>query len=90
MNERRDKLRIIYDMLISIHEKGGRIKPTHLLYKSNLSHTKMQIYLTELFSKDMVREQFEKGNKFYIITKDGIKFLDDYRKIKEFTDSFGF
>ena len=77
-------------MLNSINDKGGRIKPTHLLYKSNLSHSKMQIYLKELMEKDMVKEEIYNSNKAYIITREGIKFLNDYKKIKEFTDSFGF
>jgi len=90
MSERRDKLRVIFDMLNSIQEKGGRIKPTHLLYKSNLSHSKMQEYLKELISRDMVEEDFDKTNKVYTITKNGIKFINDYKKVKEFADSFGF
>ena len=91
MSERRDKLKIIYDMLNSIQEKGGKIKPTHLLYKSNLSHTKMQIYLKELILKSLVTEGFDnKQNRVYCLTKEGIKFINDYRKIREFTDSFGF
>ena len=90
MNERRDKLKIIYDMLAAIQDKGGKIKPTHLLYKSNLSHSKMQLYLNELFTKEMVKEEINDSNKNYAITKNGIKFLEDYKKIKEFTDSFGF
>ncbi len=91
MSERRDKLKVIYDMLNSIQDKGGKIKPTHLLYKSNLSHTKMQIYLKDLISKDMVQEGFDnKQNRVYLITKNGIKFITDYKKIREFTDSFGF
>ena len=77
-------------MLAAINEKGGKIKPTHLLYKSNLSHSKMQAYLSELFAKNMVQENFNKNNKCYVITKNGIKFLEDYKKIKQFTDSFGF
>lgn len=90
MKERRDKLRIIYDMLLAIQEKGGKIKPTHLLYKSNLSHAKMQNYLKELLDKEMIEEKSDDLNKIYIITKNGVKFLEDYKKIKEFTDSFGF
>lgn len=88
--ERRDKLKIIHDMLVAMQDKGGKIKPTHLLYKSNLSHSKMQLYLEELFGKGLVKEEHKDTNKFYVITQEGIKFLENYRKIKEFTDSFGF
>jgi predicted transcriptional regulator len=89
MAERRDRLKTIYDMLNSIQEKGGKIKPTHLLYKSNLSHGKMQLYLSELLENGMVKEEFHDANKIYCITDKGIKFLNEYRRIKEFTASFG-
>ena len=90
MAERREKLDIIKDILEAIRDKGGTIKPTHLLYKSNLSHDSMKRYVAELMEKDMVSEKEEKETKKYIITNKGLKFLTDYQQIKEFTDSFGF
>ncbi len=90
MSERRDKFRIIYDMLCSIKDKGGKIKPTHLMYKANLSHSKMQVYLGELIKKEMVIEEETEDGKRYKITEGGIKLINEYQKIKEFTDSFGF
>ena len=75
MNERRDKLKIIYDMLCSVRDKGGKIKPTHLMYKANLSHSKMQIYLGELLSRDLIAEEFQESGKRYVITKKGIKLI---------------
>ncbi len=91
MAERRDKLDIIGDILKAVQDKGGRIKPTHLLYKSNLSHEGMKRYIEELKMKLMLLEEEDKNqNKFFIITDKGLKFLQDYRKIREFTDSFGF
>jgi len=90
MAERRDKLKIVYDILKSIQDKGGHIKPTHLLYKSNLSHQKMQFYLKDLIEKNLVEEGKNKIKREYNITNKGVKFLEDYKRIKEFTDSFGF
>ncbi len=90
MSERRDKFRIIYDMLCSIKDKGGKIKPTHLMYKANLSHSKMQVYLGELMKKGLVDEEETADGKRYKITEGGIKLINEYQKIKEFTDSFGF
>ncbi len=91
MAERRDRLDIIGDILKAVQDKGGRIKPTHLLYKSNLSHEGMKRYIYELKMKLMLLEEEDKNqNKFFVITDKGLKFLQDYKKIREFTDSFGF
>ncbi|MDO8741483.1 MAG: winged helix-turn-helix domain-containing protein [Candidatus Woesearchaeota archaeon] len=89
MSARRTKIEIIHDILTSIQQKGGKIKPTHLLYKSNLSHKKMMEYLGELMAKKMVGETFEGKDKKYIITEEGLKYIFEFKKIKEFTDSFG-
>jgi len=88
-DKRRGKLEIINDMLRSIQNKGGQIKPTHLLYKSNLSHSKMKEYLKELMAKEMVEEIEEKGKKMFTITNKGSEFLLEFERIKEFSDSFG-
>ena len=34
---RRSKSRILFDILASVEKKGGRIKPTHILYSANLA-----------------------------------------------------
>ncbi|MBT4175005.1 hypothetical protein HOC80_00265 [archaeon] len=90
MGERREKLEIIKDILEAIRGKGGKIKPTHLLYKSNLSHDSMKRYVSELIEKEMMLEIQEKRSKNYSITDKGLKFLTSYQQIREFTDSFGF
>lgn len=92
MAERRNKLEIIYDILKSIQDKRGMIKPTHLLYKSNLSHDGMKRYIDELKSNSMLTEAEDpkSGNKMFTITEKGCKFLEEYKKVVEFTNSFGF
>ncbi|RLE46465.1 hypothetical protein DRJ25_04135 [Candidatus Woesearchaeota archaeon] len=86
---RRNKQDIIYDMLVAVQSKGGTILPTHLLYKSNLSHSKMKDYLAELMSKELL-EYVEVNDKQKIrMTEKGFKFLQSLRKLREFTDAFG-
>ena len=89
MSIRRTKIEIINDILGAIQKKGGKIKPTHLLYKSNLSYKKMLEYVGELMSKDMVGEEEVNGKKMYTITDKGIHYVQEFKKIKEFSDSFG-
>jgi predicted transcriptional regulator len=89
MNPRRTKMDIVNDMLASINEKGGRIKPTHLMYKANLSHKLLNTYLEDLVSNELVKEVNESDNKYLILTTKGVEFLNQFRKMKEFQKSFG-
>lgn len=89
MAEKRNRIRIIHDILLAIQQKGGKIKPTHLLYKSNLSYQRMNDYLKELMDKEFVEEEQVKDKKFYRITEKGNVFLQEYQKIVNFTESFG-
>ena len=86
---RRTRIDIINDMLLAIVNKGGTIKPTHLLYKSNLSHTLMKEYLRELISKKLIEEQLLKRGKNFAITEKGRKFSREYKRMKQFQESFG-
>jgi len=87
--KRRGRLEIIADILRSIQNKGGKIKPTHLLYKSNLSHAKLKEYVDVLLNKGMIEEQQVKGRKMFFMKEQGHKFLLEFERIKEFSDSFG-
>ena len=89
MKEKRDRMQIVHDILQAIVDKQGKIKPTHLLYKSNLSHGRLMHYVQDLVDKDLVKKDFDDSSTFYIITDKGLKFLAEYRRMREFTDSFG-
>jgi predicted transcriptional regulator len=86
---KRSKLDIVYDMLRAIEDKGGRIIPTHLLYKSNLSHQRMKLYLDELMQRNLIKEAEHKGKTVYELTDEGRKFVQNYKQMKEFTQAFG-
>ena len=78
-------------MLSAIQDKGGRIKPTHLMYKANLSHEQLTSYLDDLVNKELVEEiTSEKNNRYFIITDRGNKFAQKIREMKQFEKSFGF
>jgi len=86
---RRNKIDIVFDLLKAVSDKGGKIKPTHLLYKSNLSHTRMKVYLEELMGKALIEEIEEKGRTLYTLTEEGYKFIQNYKQLKNFTEAFG-
>jgi len=95
MSRKRSKLEIIRDILVVIKEKNGKIKPTHILYKSNLSYQMMEEYLKELIGKGFVVEheifsgKKKTSSKIYEITKKGNIFLSKYREVANFMESFG-
>ena len=89
MGKKRDRLQIIYDILKAIHDKNNRIRPTHILYKSNLSHQMMEEYLRELIAKSFIIENKINDNKTYSLTQKGFDYVNKYKLISEFTDSFG-
>ena len=89
MARKRSRIDIITDMLSSIRNKGGRIKPTHLMYKSNMSHTQMKSYLEELMEKEMISKIKSNNYEYLIITDAGSKFLERLTEMKEFEKTFG-
>lgn len=86
---RRNRLEIIHDMLRVTNDLGGKILPTHLLYKSNLSHERMKGYIEELKQKRLLIEMTEKDKNFFAITDQGRRFLMQYKQLTEFAEAFG-
>ena len=95
MSARRSRLELIFYILLAIQNRGGQIKPTHLMYKSNLSHKLLNSYLDELIQKELVKveEEFMRKRKTttktVVITEKGLNFLSEFRRMREFTDAFG-
>ena len=91
MERKRNQVEIVADMLTAIQEKRGRIKPTHLMYKANLSHAQLKSYLEDLLEKELVQEIPNETNNIYVIITDkGCKFLEKLMEMKQFEKSFGF
>ena len=89
MARKRSRIDIIADMLLSIQNKGGEIKPTHLMYKSNLSHTQMKSYLEELIEKEFIDKTRKEHYEYIILTDKGYSFIQKLREMKEFEETFG-
>ena len=70
-------------------DNQNNIKPTRLLYASNLSPQMFKDYIKELIDKEFIYENSEKNKKSYSLTTKGFEFLDKYKIILDFIDNFG-
>ena len=89
MSKKRERLDVIRDILKAI-QANRQIKPTRLLYASNLSPQMFKEYINELISKKFINLDIdEKEKKTFSLTKKGQEFLLEYRVIENFIENFG-
>ena len=84
---KRERLQLIHDILKVIRD--GKKKPTHIMYKANLSHQMLEEYLKDLLSKEFIVVMKHGRAKTYSITEKGLKYVGEYDVIKKFVESFG-
>lgn len=89
MTKKRERLEVIRDILTAV-KNNSKIKPTRLLYSSNLSPQMFKTYINELISKKFVSLDIDKKEKkSFSLTKKGHEFLQKYRVIESFIENFG-
>lgn len=85
MSGKRDRIAIMNDILELIRSRNDKAKPTHIMYKANLSHEMLTEYTSELMKKELIREKKDKdGKRTYSLTEKGYKFLTDYKQMRGF------
>ena len=90
MGSKRDKLQVIHDILKAIQLKNNLIKRTHILYKANLSHQMLDVYLNDLIKRGFIIETLTKKNsKMYSLTDKGYEYVNKYNMVTNFMDLFG-
>ena len=89
MSKKRERLEVIKDVLQAVRNTRN-IKPTRLLYSSNLSPQMFKEYINELISKGFLKlEISDDEKKTFSLTKKGQDFLQEYRVIENFVANFG-
>ena len=76
---RRSQMEIQIDILRAV--ANGNVKPTHIMYRANLSWTRLQKLLDTLVSKNLLMEKASNEKTKYKITQKGRKLLEYYRQI---------
>ncbi len=89
MMKKRSRLNVIKDIIEAI-QKNRHIKPTRLLYASNLSPQMFKEYVNELITKKYIMLEIdEKEKKTFSLTKKGQEFLQEYKVLENFVENFG-
>ncbi len=86
--KQRSALRINLEILNAVRDEGNA-RPTHILYKANLSHDRLVKYLDELTAKGLIEVQQEGENRYYRITSKGVSFLIEMKRAESFIQGFG-
>jgi predicted transcriptional regulator len=79
---KRSDIDIMADILIEAKEDTLK---THIMYKCNLSHRQLEIYLNLLLEIGLLKSHFNEENnaRSYKITSKGLVFLKIYSKLKD-------
>jgi len=89
MESKRNRLKIIYDILNMIRRHNNTIRPTPLLRYSNLSTQSFSRYLDELMERGFIKEgQDKKKRKLIVLTAKGHEYLKKYNVITKFIEDF--
>ena len=90
MTRYRNSTQIVCDVLVATKECGREgIKTTALLSRSNLSHGRMQTFLSTLTGSGLINQIKFDGKNTFVITPKGKLFLEEYSRFHELVNSFG-
>jgi predicted transcriptional regulator len=84
MTNRRNKIQIINDILIEIKTSGNELKISRLIFKTNLTHTRIKKYLQEMCLFGYIINK----NKRYALTEKGNNLINEFNKVKNIIDAF--
>ncbi len=83
-------MQIVADLLVATEQSGQEgIKPTHLLTKANLSHTRLSKFVENLTGAGLINKIEYDGKNTFVITPKGRQYLESYEQFSDFAGSFG-
>ena len=86
----RNSTRIVCDLLtITQYTDRNGIAVTSLCQKSNLSHGRLQNFLSTLTGSGLINQIKFDGKNTFVITEKGRLYLEEYKKFSDIADSFG-
>ncbi|MDG6905181.1 MAG: hypothetical protein JRN20_05270 [Nitrososphaerota archaeon] len=78
---RRSRMETYCDILRAVG--AGAEKPTHIMYKANLSWTVMQTYIKTLEMQNLLVEVDDDGKRLYHLTQKGFETLSRFISLRD-------
>ena len=86
----RNSYQITENILDNLAKTGQTGTPvTNLLKQSNLSYSRLTIFVNKLTQSGLINKVEVKGKNIFIITEKGRVYLDEYKKFSSIAESFG-
>ena len=86
----RTGMQIVADMLYITEQSGQEgIKTTSLLTKANLSHSRLEKFVTNLTGAGLMNKIEFDGKNVFVITPKGKQYLESYKRFSDLAGSFG-
>ena len=86
----RTSMQIVGDLLTATQQSGQEgIKPTNLLTKANLSHSRLSKFLSNLTGAGLINKIEFDGKHTFVISQKGRQYLETYEKFANVAGSFG-
>ena len=86
----RTSMQIVGDLLTATQQSGQEgIKPTSLLTKANLSHSRLSKFLSNLTGAGLINKIEFDGKHTFVISQKGRQYLETYEKFSNVAQSFG-
>ena len=86
----RNSYQITENILDNLAKTGQIGTPvTNLLRQSNLSYSRLTIFVNKLTQSGLINKVEIKGKNIFIITEKGRVYLDEYKKFSSIAESFG-
>jgi len=83
-------MQIVADMLYATEQSGQEgIKTTSLLTKANLSHSRLEKFISNLTGAGLMNKIDYDGKNVFVITPKGRQYLESYKKFSDLAGSFG-
>ncbi len=83
----RSRCRLYADILRAIRQNDS-MKITHLLRAVNVPYDRLVTYMADMEEQGLI-EKGGDGSTSYVITQKGLRYLDGFRKVDEFSRMFG-